>query len=143
MPNNKLIAEIMTPTPVVGNLSNKFSQLLRLFREFPVHHLPIVDSDSKLIGIISTNDLPKVFLTLCSRPEPVLMTLDVIDHEVSVKEIMTPDPVTIGSRDSVAAAAAIFAEHKFLALPVVDNGVLVGIVSLKDVIGYVSASASL
>jgi len=132
----------MTASPVVGNPLNKFSQLLRLFTEFPVHHLPIVDDEGKLIGIISSNDLPKVFLSLCNRPEPLKMTMDVIDQEINLTDIMTTNPITISSTDPISKAADIFSKKKFMALPVVDNGVLVGIVSLKDVVPYLNYIAA-
>jgi acetoin utilization protein AcuB len=138
----KNISTIMTASPVVGNPSNKFSQVLRLFTEFPVHHLPIVDETSKLIGIISSNDLPKVFLSLCNRPEPLKMTMDVFDQEIKITDLMTLDPVTINSTDPISKAAEIFASRKFMALPVVDNGVLLGIVSLKDVVAYLNYVAA-
>ena len=128
----------MTASPVVANPSNKFSQVLRLFTEFPVHHLPIVDDDNKLIGIISTNDLPKVFLSLCNRSQPVPMNLEAIDKEIQITDLMTPNPITISSTDPISKAAEIFASKKFMALPVVDNGTLLGIVSLKDVVGYLN-----
>jgi CBS domain-containing protein len=57
---------------------------------------------------------------------------------------MTLNPVTISSTDPISKAAEIFATRKFMALPVVDNGVLVGIVSLKDVVrhlNYLTATA--
>ena len=138
MTTEKTIASIMTVSPVVGNPSNKFSQLLRLFTEFPVHHLPIVDADNKLIGIISTNDLPKVFLALCNRPTPVPMTLETIDKEITIAELMTPNPIAITSSAPISTAMTIFAQHKFTALPVVDNGVLIGILSAKDVMTYLN-----
>jgi CBS domain-containing membrane protein len=141
MTNNTHISTIMTACPVVGNTSTKFSQVLRLFTEFPVHHLPIVDEDNKLIGIVSSNDLPKVFLSLCHHEEPIKMTIEVLDNEVIVADLMTPNPVTIGSTDPISKAIEIFAEKKFMALPVVDNGTLVGILSIKDVIAYEEAIA--
>ena len=138
MSTEKSISTIMTVSPVVGNASNKFSQLLRLFTEFPVHHLPIVDDDNKLIGIISTNDLPKTLLALCNRPKPVNLTLDVLDQEISITELMTRNPVSISSNAPISSAMKIFAQHKFTALPVVDEGVLLGILSLKDVMTYLN-----
>ena len=134
----KNISTIMTVSPVVANPSNKLSQVLRLFTEFPVHHLPIVDDDNKLIGILSTNDLPKVFLALANKPEPKPLTLALIDDEIKITDLMTPNPITISSGDSISKAAEIFASKRFMALPVVDNGTLIGIVSLKDVIGYLN-----
>ena len=138
MATEKTVSTIMTASPVVGNPSNKFSQLLRLFTEFPVHHLPIVDGDNKLIGIVSSNDLPKVFLELCNRTKPVQMTLDVIDQEIKISDLMTPNPITINSSEPITQAMQLFAKHRFTALPVVDNGLLIGILSSKDVLTYLN-----
>ena len=138
MPLTKPVSAIMTLNPVVANQFHNFSQVLRLFTEFPVHHLPIVDGNNKLIGIVSSNDLPKVFHELCDRKEKVAMDFDAIDKAINLSEIMTANPITVSSSDTIAAAAKIFATKKFMALPVVDNGVLVGILSVKDVIAYIS-----
>ncbi len=134
MPSNRPISAIMATNPVVANPFHNFSQVLRLFTEFPIHHLPIVDGNNKLIGIISSNDLPKVFLQLCKKSPAISMDLDVIDKEINLSDIMTPNPITVSSSDTISSAAKIFAGKKFLAMPVVDNGILVGIVSMKDII---------
>lgn len=135
---SKSVSAIMTLKPVVATQFHNFSQVLRLFTEFPVHHLPIVDGNNKLIGIISSNDLPKVFLNLSKRDEKVALDLDVIDAAINLADIMTPNPVTITSSDTIETAAKIFGDAKFLALPVVDNGELVGILSIKDVMSYMA-----
>ena len=138
MPLTKPVSAIMTITPVVANVSTEFSKVIRLFTEFPVHHLPIVDEDNRLIGIVSSNDLPKVFLDLCNRTEKVTMDFAAIDKAISLSDIMTSNPITITSSETIGNAAKIFAAKKFLALPVVDNGVLIGILSVKDVLAYIA-----
>ncbi|HLP21636.1 MAG TPA: CBS domain-containing protein [Chitinophagales bacterium] len=133
------ISAIMTVSPVVANQFHNFSQVLRLFTEFPIHHLPIVGGvDNKLIGIISSNDLPKVFLNLCNRQDKITMDLDAIDKAINLTDIMTSNPITVSSTEPISAAVKIFADKKFMALPVVDNGLLVGILSAKDVLGYIA-----
>lgn len=128
----------MTVSPVVANSFHNFSQVLRLFTEFPVHHLPIVDGNNKLIGIISSNDLPKVFLQLSAKTDKIMLDLDAIDKGINLTDIMTHNPITVSSTASIASVARIFGEKKFMALPVVDGETLVGIVSIKDVMEYVS-----
>lgn len=134
----KPVSAIMTVNPVVANKFHNFSQVLRLFTEFPVHHLPIVDGNNQLIGIVSSNDLPKVFLQLCNRTEKVTMDFDAIDNAINIADIMTKNPISVSSSETIGNALKIFAEKKFMALPVVDNGVLVGILSAKDVMAYIS-----
>ncbi len=51
---------------------------------------------------------------------------------------MTPDPITIGSGTSVAVAYLMMRERGFRHLPVVDDGKLVGILSVTD-IGHAGA----
>ena len=64
------------------------------------------------------------------------MTLENIDKEITIADLMTPNPISIASSAPISTATAIFAQHKFTALPVVDNGVLLGILSAKDVMTY-------
>lgn len=132
------VSTIMTLSPVVATTATKFSQVLRLFTEFPVHHLPIVDDNNDLIGIVSSNDLSKVFVNLFNRTEKITMEAGNVDREVNIADIMTRNPYTIRSSDSIHTAAKIFADKKFLSLPVVDNNKLVGILSAKDIIGYIA-----
>jgi CBS domain-containing protein len=135
---NQPVSTIMSISPVVGNPDTKFSHVLRLFTEFPVHHLPIVDNNNKLIGIVSSNDLSKVFLSLYGGQNSVPTSYDSLDAAIKISDIMTPNPVFITSGTTIDQAAKIFAEKKFLALPVVDNDQLIGIVSLKDVVGFIA-----
>jgi CBS domain-containing protein len=139
MPLTKPVSAIMTTNTIIANASHKISQVLRLFIDYPIHHLPIVDADNKLIGIVSSNDIPKVFEQLCGRADKITMDYEAIDNALNLTAIMTPNPITISSTDTIEAAVKIFTEKKFLALPVVDNGELVGILSAKDVIYYISS----
>jgi CBS domain-containing protein len=52
-----------------------------------------------------------------------------------VREVMAPVPVTATPRTTVGEAHRLLAEHKTGHLPVLDDGLLVGIVSLRDLLG--------
>lgn len=54
--------------------------------------------------------------------------------DITARDIMTPDPVTIGPEAGVTDAAKVMSEHNVGALPVVDGGALVGIVTEGDLI---------
>ncbi|NTW28355.1 MAG: CBS domain-containing protein [Coriobacteriia bacterium] len=54
--------------------------------------------------------------------------------EGSVRDIMTPDPVTVGREVSVTDAARLMVDKGIGALPVVENGILVGLVTEGDLI---------
>jgi len=128
----------MSASPVVANEFTTFSQILRLFNEYPVHHLPVVDSGNRLVGIVSSNDLIRVFKQLFELPEPVHASPVAVDQKVRVLELMTPNPVSVSPDQSIGEALKIFSSGKFLALPVVDKDQVVGIVSAKDVLSYLA-----
>ncbi|MCS6934252.1 MAG: CBS domain-containing protein [Chitinophagales bacterium] len=131
---NTPVSKVMSVRPVVANQFHNLSQVMELFAQFPIHHLPIVDGQERIIGIISSNDLPKTVLRLCNKSEKITMDLEQIDRAVNLTDIMTKNPVTIGPDDNLGDAVKIFAEHKFSSLPVVKDGKLIGILSIKDVV---------
>jgi CBS domain-containing protein len=55
-----------------------------------------------------------------------------------VSQVMTPRPLTIGAGDNILDAAQLMAARKLRHLPVVEDGNLVGMVSMRDVFGYLA-----
>jgi CBS domain-containing protein len=55
-----------------------------------------------------------------------------------LRDVMTPKPVTVSSDDGILAAAQLMGERNLRHLPVVEGGNLVGIVSIKDVLGFLA-----
>ena len=100
-------------------------------RTHRVRHLPVVDGDG-LAGIISDRDL--------RRPRWVDALDDwtsyyQIDDNVAVKDVMTSNPEVLRTYDPILKAIAIFREHRYGALPVLDKtGALVGILSAQDLL---------
>lgn len=132
---NEPISKLMSTNVVVAHQFHNFSQVLRLFTEFPLHHLPVVDGKDKLVGIISSNDMVKAFKRMLLAGQ-VIQSFDQVDQQINLTEIMTPDPVTLAPSDPVGKAIELFAQKKFQALPVIENGKVVGIVSIKDVMEF-------
>jgi len=54
--------------------------------------------------------------------------------DLTARDIMTPDPVTVSRDLTVTGAARLMVEHRIGALPVVEEGALVGIVTEGDLI---------
>lgn len=78
--------------------------------------LYVVDEDAHLEGITSLRDL------IMGRPEQRL------------SDFMTKDVVTISPNDDQEIAARLIAHYNFLALPVVENGRILGIITVDDII---------
>ena len=99
-----------------------------------IRHLPVVDSEDRLLGIVTDRDvrsaMPSVLLDDADSKE-VRKRL----ARVTVREIMTPDPVTIPPQYTIQDALLLIQKTRVGAFPVVDEtGRLTGIVSIRDLV---------
>jgi len=83
----------------------------------------LVMHDDDFVGIMSERDYARKII-LMSR----------LSKETKVSEIMTPDPVCVAPSDSVANCMQLMTNNRFRHLPVIDDGDLVGLVSIGDVV---------
>ncbi|NJC26764.1 CBS domain-containing protein [Neolewinella antarctica] len=113
MSRNLITVTVHTPLAEAGELLVKHG----------IHHLPVVNATGGLEGIIGKSDFLKVF------------TLD--RDTASVKDIMSTHLAKLEPDDTIRTAANLFALNKFHALPVIDGGRLVGIITTLDVIRFV------
>ena len=97
-----------------------------------IRHLPIIDKDRRLIGIITDRDIRSAL------PYKSLMEHGSEKERVSqfkVKDIMTKDPISISPADTIQDALLLIQNSKVGALPVVDDDhKLKGIISVRDLL---------
>lgn len=103
-----------------------------LMDEAGIRHLPVVDG-ANVVGILSRTDIMRVSYGLTrSDEEANKNALQVVRVDVA----MTPNPVVISPDKSIREAAEILAELSISALPVVNEGALVGILTTSDLIHF-------
>jgi CBS domain-containing protein len=90
----------------------------------------VVKDFGRLIGILTERDLLKA------------MAARVHTSEARVRQWMTEDPVTVGRDTPLDEAAQIMLDNGFRHLPVVDEGQVVGVVSLRRVVAATQAAES-
>jgi CBS domain-containing protein len=97
-----------------------------------VRHLPVLDPDRRLIGMLTEHDLRVVILDRWARGEPdgLARTLG----GLRVNEIMTWAVVTLSPDASLREAARIMHDHNLGALPVAEEGRVIGMLTASDVI---------
>lgn len=109
-----------------------------IFRQNRFHHVPIVNDEKKVIGIISKSD----FLYLLrgyTVHETDRFRESAKLRGFKVKEIMVGEVVTIRENEPIRKVVALLAENRFRALPVVNSkSELVGIVTTHDIIDMVN-----
>ena len=86
---------------------------------------PVVDSDGRLLGIITETDLLKLVTEGIQGQPPT---------EATVAEYMTPDVVTVPPTVDIYYVAGIFLNNKFRRLPVVKDGKIVGAITRYDLL---------
>jgi acetoin utilization protein AcuB len=132
---NITVQEIMTANPVTVNPSSTLGQVRELFSRNSFHHVPVTGAGGELVGIISREDFFKVAYVLSVEATRSKNTKSRFQHLLA-EDIMTKYPLQLSPDDTVGLAADIFLANKFHALPIVDDGQLVGIVTAHDLLSY-------
>jgi CBS domain-containing protein len=102
--------------------SASLSDALRLLEEKDVGALPVMDGES-LIGIFSERDFAR---TISADPHLPLSS--------PVSKLMTKDVLTVSPKDSVEKCMKLMTDQHIRHLPVIDNGKMIGIVSIGDAV---------
>lgn len=99
-------------------------------------HLPVTENN-KLLGIITSTDIDK------AMPSPVDSQNSPEDHliaqQVPVSTFMTNNPVTVTMMTPLEEVAKYLQHYKIGAIPVLDDGLLVGIITESDLFAAFSA----
>lgn len=127
------IKSLMTKNPISVTIDAKLTEVIKLIQENQFDHLPILDHDGKLKGIITKSDLYSKALSL-SRSTSGKTFSEKLLYVTTAADIMTANPVFISSDQSIDYAIELLLQDEFHALPVMDNDLLVGIVTAKDIL---------
>ena len=95
---------------------------------------PVVDSERRLMGIITETDLLKLVTEGIQGQPPT---------EVTVAEYMTTDVVTVPPTVDIYYVAGIFLNNRFRRLPVVDGGKIVGAITRFDLLRVIQALSAM
>lgn len=130
------IRQIMTTEVISIRPTDTMDKVDRIFTTADIHHLPVINEDHRVVGIISKSDYYMILhgFTLFKAPASQAYN-DAVLRSLLAKEVMTRQVATLGPEDTVSTAADYFRENRFHAIPIVDpQGKLVGILSTYDLI---------
>lgn len=123
-----LIQDIMRSSTITLKKENTIGEAVTIFRNGEVRHIPIIDDDNRVIGIISDRDVRDA-LPSTLFPQAISTVL-----EVPIEKIMTTNVITCNQNDFVEEVATNFYQYKIGCLPVISNGKLIGLVTEIDVL---------
>ncbi|WP_281216054.1 acetoin utilization AcuB family protein [Lysinibacillus capsici] len=123
-----IVEEIMNDKPYTLAPTNTVQEALKLMREKKVRHLPVVDDEHHVLGVITERDIKEVLpSSLQDEPNSPIFN-------AKVEDIMVKDPLIGHPLDFVEEVALTFYESKIGCLPIVSSGKLVGIVTTTDLL---------
>ena len=129
------VQQIMITNVIYAHPNHSLAQLTEIFKEHNIRHLPVVDADKNLLGILSDRDVDKAISPCAGTEEET--ERDTATLKRTAEEIMTPSPITVEHQTRVDTASILLLEHGFSCLPVTDeNGVLEGILTWKDILNF-------
>lgn len=103
-------------------------EAIELMDKYKIRHLPIVDNNENLVGIITERDLKGITIAqLQQEAKSEVLNLP-------VEEVMEKDPLTGHPLDFIEDIALLFYEKKIGCLPIVKKGKIVGIVTGTDLL---------
>jgi len=129
------VSKIMTKKLVTLTINDDLYTAEKLFRKHHIRHIPIVNGEH-IIGMLSLTDLERIsFLDSYDRSHEENVD-NVIYQMLSIEQLMVKNPIKVNSNITIKSVAEILSKNEFHALPVVENDILVGIVTTTDLLLY-------
>lgn len=126
-----MTSEVFTVPPEADVL-----QAQDLMYDKNIRHVPVVDDEGALAGLISDRDLIRRTAT-AGVDLPLTTQRDVL-RSLKARDVMTADVETVDVDDDLSVAAQLMLENKYGCLPVLEEGLLAGILTEADFVRFVA-----
>ncbi|MDT8317638.1 MAG: CBS domain-containing protein [bacterium] len=144
------VSDVMTKKVVTLMPEENLAQIVNKMIKFNFHTLPVVDRESRLLGIVDFKDIMKIFVPHNPALEKLLKSThlygmeeeDILETELPldigetmrVADIMNTHFVSTSEGETIADARRLMRRHRIERMPVERDGKLTGFVTLLDVI---------
>ena len=146
---NKRISEIMDTDVYTVNENATVGEVLHVLVEKKASGVPIISKDKRVVGFISDGDIMKFiakqdpriidmtsFITVWYDTESFDKKLDDL-MDLNVMELATTKVISVDADFEIDEVAKVLGKKKIKKVPVLENGILVGIISRTDIIRYI------
>ncbi len=128
----------MISKPFTIGINEPFSRVWEIFKLRRIRHLPVLDKDRKLEGLITQRDLYRITSPRKTTDGNLIYDKGMLDSRI-LKHVMTKEVVTLSPDDTLAMAIDIMVVRKYGCIPIVDEQKhLLGIITQIDVLRTIS-----
>jgi CBS domain-containing membrane protein len=127
------VKDIMTEIVQTLRVGDTLATARRQIERGGVHHLPVIDEDEHVVGLITYHRLLEAWL---SHGRPNTESVAEVAGDIPVDMLMEKDVVTVEPETPAAEAARLIASNRFGSLPVTEDDKLVGIVTAGDFVRF-------
>lgn len=121
---------IMTTDLVTIGVDDNLDTARKIMHERRIRHLPVVDADSQLVGLITIANVLAATDSFLRDDESKLHP-----EQIPVRDVMVSDVITVDEHAGIRQAAIFLEKHRIGCLPIVTDGELRGIVTDTDFVG--------
>lgn len=124
------IRDVMHTKVVTVKADTPAKEAFEIMHKEGFRHLPVLDEQEHIVGILSDRDILSVAVSFEKRPRG--QTQYMVMKTAKCRDVMTADPITISPDDNVARVVELMEAQKIGCLLVAEGGKLAGIVTDTD-----------
>jgi len=125
-----IISRVMTKNPIFIHPDMPINDVRSLMDKEKIGHLPVLDKNNALIGLITRKDLAKAAPSSATSLD--MYELSYLLSKMTAKDAMEKTVLTVGENEVVEETARIMADNGIGCLPVMRDKLLVGIITDTD-----------
>ncbi len=125
------ISRHMTSDPITVSPDMLLPEARSLLNDYHFRHLPVVDRQGMLVGMLTDRDLRSAYPSSVISDSERRLVYERVE-KTSVSEIMSTDCVSVGTDSTLDDALFLFDRDQLGALPVLNEGRVIGIFSNRD-----------
>ena len=107
-----------------------------LIRRSGKRHVPVIDADGTVVGIVTDRDVAQMAPSLLGHITPE--EYNAVFEMTPITRAMTANPITVTPQTTMREVVSLLYTKKIGALPVVESGKLVGIVTRSDALALLN-----
>ncbi len=124
------VRDLMTRDVIAARPGDSIAHLRDLMVDRDVRHMPVIEGENDLVGLVSQRDLLRNHLI--EQADVPDFVEDALLERLLVRELMTTGVLSIEPESDIREAAQLMYENKYGCLPVVEGNRLIGILTESD-----------